>query len=55
LKNMLAVAIRNAANLLKSYDPHNPAKDNPCTTVHILVQELVKAGPNSRIKHLSLR
>ncbi|NEP56439.1 MAG: RloB domain-containing protein [Symploca sp. SIO2G7] len=33
-------AIENAENLLKQYDPHNPAKDNPSTTVHLLVQEL---------------
>lgn len=38
-------AIRNAENLLKSYDPHNPAKNNPCTTVHLLIQELLKPGP----------
>jgi hypothetical protein len=33
-------AIRNAARLLQSYLPHKPASDNPCTTVHLLVQEL---------------
>jgi|ERR687886_797604 hypothetical protein len=33
-------AIRNAAKLLTEYDPHVPAKDNPSTTVHLLVQEL---------------
>lgn len=34
-------AIRNAQTLLDSYDPDpNPEKDNPCTTVHLLVQEL---------------
>jgi len=33
-------AIKNSENLLKQYDPHNPAKDNPSTTVHLLVQEL---------------
>jgi len=36
------IAIRNAENLLKQYDPHKPAKDNPSTTVHLLVQELNK-------------
>jgi len=35
-------AIRNAGALLRRYDPHNPAKDNPCTTVHLLVAELNK-------------
>ena len=34
-------AIRNAEKLLQSYGPqHNPEKDNPCTAVHQLVQEL---------------
>lgn len=36
------VAIRNATNLLKQYEPHIPSKDNPSTTVHLLVQELNK-------------
>jgi hypothetical protein len=34
------IAIRNSINLLKQYNPLNPAKDNPSTTVHLLVQEL---------------
>lgn len=34
-------AIRNAQRLLDFYGPaHNPERDNPCTTVHCLVQEL---------------
>jgi hypothetical protein len=33
-------AIKHAEKLLNSYDPHKPASDNPCTTVHQLVQEL---------------
>ncbi len=34
-------AIRNARRLLDAYGPaHNPERDNPCTTVHLLVQEL---------------
>jgi hypothetical protein len=34
-------AIRNAQRLLDFYGPeHNPERDNPCTTVHMLVQEL---------------
>jgi hypothetical protein len=33
-------AIRYAEKLLAYYQPHNPADDNPCTTVHLLVQEL---------------
>ena len=34
------IAIRNAASLLNQYDSRTPAKDNPSTTVHLLVQEL---------------
>ncbi len=37
-----ATAIKNATNLLKLYKPCNPPKDNPSTTVHLLVQELNK-------------
>ncbi|RME59593.1 RloB domain-containing protein [Candidatus Parcubacteria bacterium] len=34
-------AIQNAERLLHSYHPeHNPARDDPCTTVHLLVREL---------------
>ena len=40
LINKQNTAIKNAENLLKQYDPQNPAKDNPSTTVHLLVQEL---------------
>lgn len=36
------IAIKNATTLLKQYDPHIPGKDNPSTTVHLLVQELNK-------------
>ncbi|MBW4594514.1 MAG: RloB family protein [Brasilonema angustatum HA4187-MV1] len=36
------IAIQNAEKLLKQYEPHNPEKDNPSTTVHLLVQELNK-------------
>lgn len=35
-------AIRNAINLLNQYENHIPARDNPSTTVHLLVQELNK-------------
>lgn len=35
-------AIRNAARLLGEYDPVCPAEDNPSTTVHVLVRELLK-------------
>lgn len=34
-------AIRNARRLLDTYQPeHNPARDDPCTTVHRLVERL---------------
>ena len=33
-------AIQNAERLLQTYHPHNPASDDPSTTVHRLVQEL---------------
>jgi hypothetical protein len=42
LKNKQENAIRNAKKLLESYANHNPAKDNPCTTVYKLVEELNK-------------
>ncbi len=35
-----AQAIRSAQKLLEQYQPHRPADDDPCTTVHLLVQEL---------------
>jgi RloB-like protein len=34
------MAIKFARKLLASYDPHNPEQDNPCTTVHLLVEAL---------------
>ncbi|MCG6135263.1 MAG: RloB family protein [Nostoc sp. LLA-1] len=37
-----ATAIKNAINLLNQYSPPMPAKNNPSTTVHLLVQELNK-------------
>ncbi|MDB9311750.1 RloB family protein [Spirulina sp. CS-785/01] len=35
-------AIKNATRLLQNYNPPNPVKDDPSTTVHQLVQELNK-------------
>lgn len=35
-------AIQFAEKLLKVYEPTNPANDNPSTTVHLLVQELIE-------------
>lgn len=40
-----SVAIKNAARLLSQYSPANPGKDNPSTTVHLLVQALTKFIP----------
>ena len=40
LEHLQATAIKNARNLLKQYDPHNPESDNPSTTVHLLVEAL---------------
>ncbi len=37
-----ATAIKNAINLVNQYNPRTPARDNPSTTVHLLVQELNK-------------
>ncbi len=42
LENRQAQAVRRAERLLAKYAPHNPQQDNPCTTVHLLVQELAK-------------
>lgn len=40
LRHRQADAIRNAKALLASYDPHQPSKDNPSTTVFELVEYL---------------
>lgn len=40
LETRQETAIRNAEKLLSKYDPPNPARDNPSTTVHWLVKEL---------------
>ena len=40
LETRQSTAIKNAATLLKQYNPVNPVNDNPSTTVHFLVQEL---------------
>jgi hypothetical protein len=36
------IAIKYAQRLLDSYKPSNPERDNPATTVHLLVQALNK-------------
>jgi hypothetical protein len=35
--------IGNAERLLAEYDPRDPERDNPSTTVHLLVRELNKS------------
>ncbi len=40
LEILQETAIRNAERLLKNYDPPDPARNNPSTTVHLLVQEM---------------
>lgn len=47
LESRRADAIRNAKRLLTLYKPPNPAKDNPCTTVHLLVEALSENEPGS--------
>jgi hypothetical protein len=42
LLNKQENAIKNAKRLLSTYSTPNPYKDNPSTTVHILVEELNK-------------
>lgn len=39
----LMEAINNAARLMGKYDPSRPAEDDPSTTVHLLVQELIQS------------
>ncbi|AFY69903.1 abortive phage resistance protein [Thalassoporum mexicanum PCC 7367] len=45
LLNKQEVAIANAKRLLRQYNPTDPEKDNPSTTVHLLVEELNKNLP----------
>ncbi len=40
LEILQETAIQHAERLLKNYDPPDPARNNPSTTVHLLVQEL---------------
>ncbi len=42
-----AEAIRNARRLLAEYDPPDPARDNPSTTVFRLVEELNRYAPEN--------
>ncbi|MBE9198710.1 MULTISPECIES: RloB family protein [unclassified Nodularia (in: cyanobacteria)] len=45
LEELQPIAIKNAKKLLNQYNPPNPESDNPCTTVHELVEELNKYIP----------
>jgi hypothetical protein len=40
LEDKMEVAIRNAKNLLAQYEPTSPERDDPSTTVHLLVEQL---------------
>jgi hypothetical protein len=40
LESRQSDAIRNARKLLEQYEPPNPERDNPSTTVHLLVEQL---------------
>lgn len=42
LKTKIYDAIRNAERLLTQYNPPKPGVDNPSTTVHLLVQQLLR-------------
>jgi hypothetical protein len=42
LEDRQQIAIANARRLLALYEPCNPSQDNPSTTVHLLVEELLK-------------
>lgn len=48
LYSMQKTAIKNAEKLLALYTFRNPAKDNPSTTVHLLVRELNRFLPENR-------
>ncbi|MGL4379468.1 MAG: RloB family protein [Microcoleaceae cyanobacterium] len=47
LKDKQVDAMKNAKRLLEKYNPPNPEKDNPSTTVHLLVETLNKFIPNT--------
>ncbi|MCD4785849.1 MAG: RloB family protein [Candidatus Eremiobacteraeota bacterium] len=40
LEDKIETAIRHSSKLYSQYDHKNPAKDNPSTTVHLLVEKL---------------
>lgn len=44
LESRMPIAIRNAQRLLENYVPRHPERDNPSTTIHLLVEELLKSS-----------
>lgn len=59
IKDKQPIAIKNATKLLQEYEPNKPEKDNPSTTIHLLVQCLnalvgfrQKGSPSNEIKDL---
>ena len=42
LRSRQGEAMRYAQKLLSTYSPHNPESDNSCSTVHLLVEQLVR-------------
>ena len=47
LEGRIADAVRHAERLLAQYNPPNPANDNPSTTVHLLVDQLLRYARES--------
>jgi len=50
LENLQPIATQNAKRLLKSYNPHNPEKDNPSTNIYKLVEILLNISSEADIK-----
>jgi len=42
IKGLQSVAIKNAQRLLDQYDSNAPARNDPSTTVHLLVEQLME-------------
>jgi hypothetical protein len=45
-----ATALKNARKLLQQYTPYDPARNDPSTTVHLLVEELNRFSPEARAR-----
>jgi len=48
LIDLQLVALRNAEQLLRQYQPYDPAICDPSTSVHLLVNELIRFSPEAR-------